>query len=157
MINNQQTDLAKLRAKELYAQGSDALQARNYQAAHRLLKEALEKERSPEHLSQYALAVAHYTGNITAAAALCREALKENAKNPELFLRLGTVYLIGGRKKEAIRALTLGLRMGKHAGMSRLLQILGHRRKPVLPFLSRSNPINKMLGKMRARKEAAIR
>jgi tetratricopeptide (TPR) repeat protein len=149
MNKSNQESLAGLDAAELYRQGSEALDAKDYAAAHRYLKAALDKERTPDHLSQYALALAAHTRQIDASIALCQEAVKKEPKNPEHFLRLGTVYLVAGRKKEAIRIFRLGLRVGKHPTITRWLQVLGDRKKPLIPFLSRTNPINKYLGKIR--------
>lgn len=143
-------DHAELEAEELFRLGSEALDARNFAAAYRYLGKAVEKRRSPAHLSQYGLAVAQYTGNCKAALALCQEAIKSEPKNPSHFLRLGTIYLIQGRKKEAIRIFKLGLRFGRHPGITRMLQTLGERDKPVLPFLDRTNALNKYLGKIRS-------
>jgi len=141
--------MAELDVAELYRLGTEALNTKNYPAAHRFLQAALEKERSPNHLSQYALALALHTKDSQTAIALCQEAVKKDPKNPEHFLRLGTVHLAAGRRKEAIRIFRLGLRLGRHPTISRWLEVLGKRKAPVLPFLSRSNPLNKYLGKIR--------
>ncbi|MBU5635700.1 tetratricopeptide repeat protein [Geomonas sp. Red69] len=141
--------LDELETEELVRLGGEALEARNFAAAHRYLHAALQRRRSAEHLSLYALALAQHTGNTRTALALCQEAVKQEPKNPNHFLRLGTIHLAAGKKKEAIRALQLGLRVGKSPAISRLLQTLGHREKPVLPFLARGNPLNKYLGKIR--------
>lgn len=139
-----------LEAEELVQLGTEALDQRNFAAAHRFLHAALNRRRSPDHLSLYALALAHHTGNLPAAVALCQEAIKKEPKNGDHFLRLGTIYLAAGRKKEAIRVLHLGLRVGRNPNISKMLRTLGHREKPVLPFLSRANPLNKYLGKIRS-------
>lgn len=142
--------LADMDTHELVQLGNEALESRKFAAAHRYLHAALEQQRSPENLSLYALALAQYTGNVRGAAALCQEAIKKEPKNPNHFLRLGTIYLVAGRKKEAIRILHLGLRAGRHPAITRMLQALGQREKPVLPFLARGNPLNKYLGKLRS-------
>jgi tetratricopeptide (TPR) repeat protein len=136
-------------AAELFRLGSEALDAKKYASAQRYLQEAMEKDRSPNHLSQYALALAHHSGDIPTAINLCQEAVRLDPKNSDHFLRLGTIYLIGGKRKEAIRIFQLGLRIGRNPAISRWLQYLGHRSKPVLPFLSRTNPLNKYLGKIK--------
>jgi tetratricopeptide (TPR) repeat protein len=141
--------LADLDGAELFRLGTQALDAKDYAAAHRFLQGALERDRSPDHLSQYALALARHTSEIQPSITLCQEAVKKDPKNPEHFLRLGTVYLVAGRKKEAIRIFRLGLRVGKHPTILRWLQHLGDRKKPMIPFLSRTNPLNKYLGKVR--------
>lgn len=146
-----QDNPGNLNAAELYRLGTEALNAKKYARARQLLKEALELKRTPDHMSQYALALAHDTGDIPTAITLCQEAVKMDPKNPEHFLRLGTVYLIGGRRKEALRILRLGLRVGRHTGITKSLQTLGNRGKPMLPFLSRANPLNKYLGKLRGK------
>jgi tetratricopeptide (TPR) repeat protein len=146
--NQDQAD--EVQAAEQFRLGSEALNAKQYPAAYRYLHAALELERSPDHLSQYALALAHEKGEIQTSIRLCQEAIKAEPKNAEHFLRLGTIYLISGRRKEAIRTFHLGLRVGKHPAITKWLQILGHRAQPVLPFLSRTNPINKYLGKIRS-------
>jgi Flp pilus assembly protein TadD len=147
--NGAQRAFQDIEVDELVQLGNDALEARSFAAAHRYLQAALAKERSPDHLSLYALALARHTGNVQAAVALCQEAIKKEPKNSGHFLRLGTIYLIAGRKKEAVRTLHLGLRLGRNPDIRRLLQTLGQRENPVLPFLSRGNPLNKYLGKIR--------
>lgn len=150
MKSNEAESLAGLDAAELYQLGTDALDAKDYAAAYRYLKAAVDKERTPNNLSQYALALAAHTRSIEPSIALCQEAVKKEPKNSEHFLRLGTVYLVAGRKKEAIRIFRLGLRVGKNPTIARWLQVMGDRKKPILPFLARGNPINKYLGKIRA-------
>jgi len=136
---------------ELFRLGTEALDAKKYRLAHRYLQSALEIERSPNHLSQYALALAHEKGDIQTSITLCQEAIKNEPKNPEHFLRLGTIYLLAGRRKEAIRIFHLGLRVGRHPMITKWLQVLGNRERPIIPFLSRSNLLNKYLGKMRVK------
>jgi tetratricopeptide (TPR) repeat protein len=147
--SSQEGPLAELDAAELFKLGTEALDAKDYAAAHRYLHAALAKERTPDHLSQYALALAAHTREIEPSIALCQEAVKKEPKNSEHFLRLGTVYLVASRKKEAIRIFRLGLRVGKNPTIVRWLQVLGDRKAPLIPFLSRTNPLNKYLGKIR--------
>jgi tetratricopeptide (TPR) repeat protein len=74
---------------------------------------------------------------------------------PILYLNLGRAYLIANRKKEAIETFSKGLTYDKgHRELKKELQLLGIRKRPAVPFLSRSNPINKYIGKlMRDRKQ----
>jgi tetratricopeptide (TPR) repeat protein len=141
--------LAELDGAELFRLGSEALNAKNYAKAHRYLQAALERERTPDHLSQFALALAAHTREIEQSILLCQEAVKKEPKNSEHFLRLGTVYLVAGRKKEAIRIFRLGLRVGNNPTIVRWLHALGDRKKPPIPFLARTNPLNKILGRIR--------
>lgn len=136
---------------ELFEMGMEALHEKRYADAVHYLQRAVDGQRSPEYLSQLALAVAHEKHDIKAAVALCQEAIRMDPRNPELFLRLGVVYLIADNRKDAIRTFRLGLRVGKSPAINRWLQILGHRQPPVLPFLSRSNAVNRYLGKLRGK------
>ena len=66
------------------------------------------------------------------------------------YLNLGRAYLAGKKKKDAIGALHKGLQYdNNNSAIMKQLQELGTRKKPPLPFLDRSNPINKFLGIMR--------
>ncbi len=87
----------------------------------------------------------------------CRKAIalmqqgagKENNRVPaELFLNLGRAYIAAGRRKEAVDSLERGLKHGRSNDLLNELRGIGIRRKPVLPFLDRSNPINKYIGMM---------
>lgn len=66
---------------------------------------------------------------------------------PTLYLNLGRAYLAAGKKKDAVEALDKGLKFDKsHYEIRKEMQLLGMRKKPPVPFLDRSNPINKYLG-----------
>jgi tetratricopeptide (TPR) repeat protein len=68
---------------------------------------------------------------------------------PILYLNLGRAYLVADRRKEAIEAFSKGLTYDKgHRELKKELQLLGIRKRPAVPFLSRSNPINKYIGKL---------
>ncbi|GFO53127.1 hypothetical protein GMSM_01340 [Geomonas sp. Red276] len=151
MTSHLHDDISALSTGELYRYGSEALDGKRYADAHRFLQAAVDRERDPAYLSQLALAIMLHVGNVNHAASLCQEALRKEPKNPEHYLRLGMVFLLARRRKEAVRMLQLGLRAGKHPQITRLLNQLGHRKRPVLPFLSRANPLNKYLGKLRSR------
>ena len=68
---------------------------------------------------------------------------------PVFYLNLGRACIAAGKRKDAIVAFKNGLRYD--AGNSDLweeLRNLGVRKKPPLSFLSRSHPINKVVGKI---------
>ncbi len=87
---------------------------------------------------------------------LCREALK-SVKESEasdtdfpyslFYLNLGRTYVMSNLKKEAIEAFRKGLYHDpKNKELAFELQILGMRKRPIFPTLSRSNPLNKYPG-----------
>lgn len=66
---------------------------------------------------------------------------------PLFYLNLGKAYLEADRKKDAIAAFKKGLRNDpENHDLLWELRKLGTRKTPPLPFLERSNPINKYLG-----------
>jgi len=80
---------------------------------------------------------------------LCRRASKMDTCNPAIWRNLGTVTLMVGRRAEAYRAFQAGLRVQPgHPGIVYELGRMGIRSRPVLPSLSRSNPINVLLGRL---------
>lgn len=86
------------------------------------------------------------------AVSLMRKAASEDKEffYPILFLNLGRTYVLGGKKPEAIIAFQDGLKYdARNENIRAELAALGIRRPPVLPFLDRSNTINKYLGKLR--------
>ncbi|HXX57163.1 MAG TPA: hypothetical protein VEI96_04125 [Thermodesulfovibrionales bacterium] len=66
---------------------------------------------------------------------------------PFLYLNLGRAYIAAGNKKEAIRVFNRGLHTdGDNGELRGILKSLGTRRRPVVPFLGRSNFLNRYLG-----------
>jgi hypothetical protein len=59
------------------------------------------------------------------------------------------VLLSTERRREAYGAFLKGLSVQRnHQGILRELAKMGWRRRPVLPFLARGNPLNVLLGRM---------
>lgn len=64
-----------------------------------------------------------------------------------VYLNLGRAYIAAGKKKDAIETFQQGLKYdGRNSELLKELQALGKRKKPFLPFLERSNTLNKCLG-----------
>lgn len=81
---------------------------------------------------------------------LCRMAVKREFYQPEAYVLLARVYLMRGDRKGAHQAIEKGLEIDPEStGLHRLKGRLGNRRPPVLPMLSRSNPLNRFLGSFR--------
>ncbi len=75
------------------------------------------------------------------------ESFGEDVLYPVLYLNLGRAYVAADKKKDAVTAFTSGLQYdnGNH-DLQNELKVLGMRKKPPVPFLDRSNPINKYIG-----------
>ncbi len=71
----------------------------------------------------------------------------EDALYPVFYLNLGRAYVAAGKKRDAIDAFKKGLKYdNSHYDLLKELRGLGIREKPPVPFLDRSNPINKYVG-----------
>jgi len=102
--------------------------------------------------SYYGLCLGLTERRFDRALELCRSAAREEFFNPLLYHNLARVHLTFGFKAEAIRYLKRGLMIDPACGpVVQELHRLGVRRGPVLRFLRRGNPVNRWLGKLRAR------
>ena len=109
-------------------------------------------------LRDYGLVLGLTRNEIREALRFCREAVSLESYNPDLRCNLGRVLLRAGRRREAYQSFQRGLRLqADHPGLVRAVRRLGIRRRPVLPFLSRSNLINVFLGRIRAPRGRAQR
>lgn len=98
----------------------------------------------------YAMALCH--GRLHEGTRLCEHAVKVEFYQPENYLNLARVRMLAGHRRAAVRAVSRGLAVdGSHKGLRRLRRELGVRRRPVLPFLDRSNPLNVLFGQLRHR------
>ena len=84
--------------------------------------------------------------------ALCEQAVKVEFYQPENWANLAEVLILCGRRAEAMNAIEQGLDIDSRFGRLRTIHHrLGERRPPVVGFLSRSNPLNHLLGLVRTR------
>jgi tetratricopeptide (TPR) repeat protein len=139
-------------------QGHAALKSRDFRNAAALFRKALEldKERNKRrpdmrYLSYYGLSLAHAGLSHKVAIEACGSAASKQRNDPLLFLNLGRVYRLAGKRIQAIRAFESGLALAPDNQMlGRELALLDRRSRPVLPVLHRDHPLNRMLGKMRS-------
>lgn len=81
---------------------------------------------------------------------LCQHSVKIQFYEPENYVNLARTHLLAGDRPAAVRAVLEGLKVIRHhPELLRLHKELGIRAEPVLPFLSRSNPLNQFLGRLR--------
>ncbi|MEW6571978.1 MAG: tetratricopeptide repeat protein [Nitrospirota bacterium] len=138
-MSNAETD-------DLFEKGVDALKTGDTLTALVFFEKALKAENNPFIASYFAFCIAKERGQFSKAVSICEEAIQKEPDNPEIYLNLGRIYLLYNRKEEAVRAFRDGLSHGTNLGIVNELNKLGTRKPPVIPFLKRSNPINKYLG-----------
>jgi tetratricopeptide (TPR) repeat protein len=101
----------------------------------------------PEYISYYGVTAALSRGEIKLGLELCTRAIKMEFYRPEFYVNLAKVYDASGNKKGAITALSKGAKYDtKGEEIHNMLVELGVRKRPIIPFLKRANPLNKMLG-----------
>lgn len=66
---------------------------------------------------------------------------------PTFYLNLGRAYIVAGKKQDAIEAFQKGLSYDEeNKDLLWEARKLGMRKNPVIPYLKRTNPINKYIG-----------
>jgi hypothetical protein len=140
-----------------FARGLNAVERGRYLEALALFETSMELTRraggSPpvDRLSYYGLCVAMASTRLKEAHDLCAAAVLADPSRPDHHLNLGRVHLRMGDRAGAFESFVRGLRVDRrHRGLVDALGRLGFRRRPVLAFLGRRHPLNRMLGQLRA-------
>jgi tetratricopeptide (TPR) repeat protein len=137
----------------MLAPGLAAFAARDLPGAHAAFERAHRRApRGRRARSWYGVTLVLVEKNITLGLSHCDEALRAAPSDPELLLNLARVHLALKQRQRAARAITRGLEAWPgHAALRAARDALGTRRPPVLPFLPRDNPLNRLLGRLRHR------
>jgi hypothetical protein len=94
--------------------------------------------------------IARYQRKLREGLALCHHAIKVQFYEPENYLNLARIHVLRSSRGKAVDAIHKALKLSpRHPEDLKLIKQIGYRRRPVIPFLSRKNPINVWLGKMR--------
>lgn len=133
--------------------GVSLMRSGDHAAAIRQFEEVYKSETLPKPvsgLSYYAYCLARIRKQYRQAIELCERAVRERPDDPAHWANLAEVLLLANRRVRAISTTEEALsRFPRTKRLQDLRARLGTRRSPVLPFLSRSNPLNMILGHMR--------
>lgn len=132
--------------ENLLNNGLEALANGDTLSALVCFEKAIKIEDLPIIRSAYAFCIAKERGLFSKAISLCEEAIEKDAGNAEHYLNLGRILLLSNRKAEAVKVFRKGLNYELNHEIVNELNKLGLRKPPIIPFLKRSNPINKYLG-----------
>lgn len=113
-----------------------------------LLKSAVDHPSRSKAQAWYGYCLAREKNEYSNGIALCKEALKTNPRESEIYLALGRIYLLLDRREQAIEALKQGIKMDYSPDSERLLESIGVRLRPVFPFLKRRNLLNVTSGRL---------
>jgi hypothetical protein len=149
-VASEGTDAA---ARAAHEEGRAAFAARDLPAAHTAFERAHRRDpRDPVYMSWYGVTLVLVEKNSNLGVNLVDQALRAAGPDPELLLNSARIHLALNQRDRAARALARGLEL--FPADPRLLaarDAMGTRRAPVIPFLGRSNPLNKLLGRLRHR------
>jgi tetratricopeptide (TPR) repeat protein len=156
--------MQSLSPEKYFKDALSAFSSRDYQEAAVLFRRALELDRErgrkrPEmrYLSYYGLCLARAGNSPRQALAACRKAVRRQPGDPVLYLNLGRVLEVNGKSGQAMQMFESGLKLApSDRTLKRALRNLDRRSIPVISFLSRSNPLNRWLGKLRARQSMGL-
>ena len=102
------------------------------------------------YLSYYGLSRAQAQGATAQTIQACETAARRDFFNPELLLNLGRVYLLAGKTSKALATFHRGLELSpNHKALLAEHGKIDRREMPPLTIVARSNPLNKVLGKLR--------
>ena len=155
MTTDQSTEKSTSQLQEAAQRGIQLCRAGKWKAGMEILGKIAEADRQGTELSglfysYLGYGIARYEKRGKEGLALCQHAIKVQFYEPENYVLLARVYLLRHRRGKAIEALQKALKLNaRHPEAIKLAREIGFRRRPVIPFLSRNNPINRTLGKMR--------
>ncbi len=140
-------------ARDAHSEGVAAFVARDLAAAHAAFERAHRRAPGdPVYMSWYGLTLVLVEKNSTLGVQLADQALRAAGPDPDLLLNSARAHLALNQREWAVRAIGRGLELWPED--PRLLaarEAMGTRRAPVIPFLARSNPLNRVLGQLRHR------
>jgi len=142
---------------DYFSEIKQLLRRGNGKQALEIIREGMQKfPADPFLYSYYGCLIAIVENNPREGIKICEEAIRKLETSmpfgteffyPAFYLNLGRAYLKGNRKADAIKAFKKGLKSDpENNDLQWEMQKLGSRKKPVVPFLHRSNPINKYIG-----------
>lgn len=127
------------------------------QALPHIRRAAELEEHNPFYKSYLGLALARAEQKWAQAEELCDSAMRMKRDQPQLYLNLAEVYLAAGQKQDAVETLVQGLKYAQRdSRVTSMLSKLSSRKRPIIPFLSRSHFINRQLGNLRHRAAEAL-
>ena len=103
-----------------------------------------------EYFSFYGYGIALLENRYREGVSLCERAIKVGFYEPQHYFHLASVQMMRGNRRAAVRVIDKGLNIEPaYQPLHKLLNEIGQRRRPVVPFLSRNNSINVALGRLR--------
>lgn len=112
------------------------------------LKESDDAVYLPEAKAWYGYCLASEHNEFRKGLFICNQARQSKPGSSDIYLALGRIYLLAGRRKSAIAALEVGRRMDNNREIFRLLNSIGIRKSPIFGFLGRNSMFNVTSGRL---------
>lgn len=129
------------RGKELLRDG-DRLRALN------MFEKSFEIEPTAECRSYLGMLTGTERGLVKKGIDLCRASIEDDPQNPTHYLNLGKLLYMIERKSEAVDLLVKARTIAPSDEVESWVRNLGVRKRPIFPFLTRRNPLNRYTGIM---------
>lgn len=133
---------------EQMADGIDEAKRGNTRLALKLLKGSVDAPYLPEAKAWYGYCLARERNEFRQGISLCNEARQNKPRSSDIYLALGRIYLLAGKRNSTIRALHKGLQLDNNREIYRLLDSIGIRKPPVFRFLDRDSMVNVTSGRL---------
>lgn len=134
-----------------FREGHRFFEVGNYDVAIEFFSEVCHSVgRDDEHNSRFQswLGLAQALKGDEGGVVLCRLAAKDEQWDGDVLLNLARAEEAFSNRTKALRAIERGLELAKkHEGLLALKHKLDRRRRPFIPFLSRDNVINRLVGR----------
>lgn len=140
---NSQSDLLK--------NALEALEKNSTIEALMLLEQAEAQRDSPMVRSYLAYCRAKVKREYAAAISLCSEALREDPANADHYLNLGRIYILAGKRGNALPIFRRGIKFGRNPQLMAELKKFDPRQPPVFSTLPRQHSLNRVVGKLFSR------
>jgi Flp pilus assembly protein TadD len=139
-------------SRDLFGRAEEQIKRGRYREASVLITQALKMAPdNPIYISYLGYCIGSL-GNLDAGEKMCRRAMKLGPTVPIVLVNLGRILVERGRRREARVLFSQAYSIDNTNAPAALeLSRLGVRRPPVLPFLKRTNVMNKYLGMLRHR------
>jgi hypothetical protein len=141
---------------QMLSAGIAATDRGEYESALRVLSVVYTKvpaEKMPDGFSSYGLCLARVEGKRKLGAEMCEKAIKLQSYEGRHRANLVRIYVAAKNRKKAVDVLDDSLsKLRNDPALLRVRKEIGYRQSPQLPFLSRTNPINKLYSRTMPRR-----
>ncbi|MCD6526869.1 MAG: tetratricopeptide repeat protein [Desulfuromonas sp.] len=133
---------------ELMKKGLKALEQHSSVEALMLFQQADSQQSTAISRSYLAYCLSKVKHQHQRAISLCQSALRDEPHNADHYLNLGRIYLLAGKRGQAMHIFRRGIKLGPNAALLAELKKFDRRQSPVFSSLERTNILNRYAGRI---------